>query len=452
MASTIKLKNGTSGAPSSLAGGEVAMNRTTGIFYFGNGSNVQELHRFNHISASGHITASGNISASGIITTPILNGAIDQATGLEINGYLSASAGTGSFTTMLYSSGQISASGVISGEGLYIRDDAEIVDDLTLGGSIIFDGNTITGINDSGEFDDDDAHIMTSAGINDRFALINADTTGTATNATNAVHIAVADNESTNEENLIPFIEDASATGNVGLESDGDFAYNPSTGTVSATIFKGNIDAVNGDFDGTLEADAITLGGVTVLAAVDEDTMSSNSATLVPTQQSVKAYVDKKKIHIMNTSFNDDMGTDEIFIPMNQTGESPNITNINVPMVMPVAGKLLKVHFRANQHQNVSSNQITFRLYDVDTGENWNTDNSNVLGEKVITGLPKDDHTTADFTTGLTSGGATSGAETNAFQAGDIIGVTMEHSADQNASNTSNYLVTFVFELDFEGY
>jgi hypothetical protein len=176
---------------------------------------------------------------------------------------------------------------------------------------------------------------------------LNQDTTGTATNAT---HVTVADNESTNEENLIPFIEDASATGNVGLESDGDFAYNPSTGTVSATIFKGNIDAVDGDFDGTLEADAITIGGtaigsiysaiagsssivttgalnagsitsgfgtinngssditttgtvnfgsladgtITVTAFVDEDDMSTNSATLVPTQQSVKAYADTK--------------------------------------------------------------------------------------------------------------------------------------------------------------
>ena len=75
----------------------------------------------------------------------------------------------------------------------------------------------------------------------------------------------VTDNESTNEENLITFVEDAtSATGNVGLEMDGNFSYNPSTGTVSATIFKGNIDAVDGDFDGTLEADAITIGGTAV--------------------------------------------------------------------------------------------------------------------------------------------------------------------------------------------
>ncbi len=93
----------------------------------------------------------------------------------------------------------------------------------------------------------------------------------TVTTATNANHVSVADNENTNEENLIPFIEDASATGNVGLESDGDFSYNPSTGTVTATIFKGNVDAVDGDFDGTLEADAITVGGV-ALSEVISDT------------------------------------------------------------------------------------------------------------------------------------------------------------------------------------
>jgi len=67
---------------------------------------------------------------------------------------------------------------------------------------------------------------------------LTGDVTGTATNAT---HVTVADNESTDENNLIPFIEDTSATGNVGLESDGDFHYNPSSGTVTATTFVGNL-------------------------------------------------------------------------------------------------------------------------------------------------------------------------------------------------------------------
>ena len=38
---------------------------------------------------------------------------------------------------------------------------------ITINGFVL-DGNTIEGINDSDEFDDDDAHIMTSAGVNDR--------------------------------------------------------------------------------------------------------------------------------------------------------------------------------------------------------------------------------------------------------------------------------------------
>ena len=47
----------------------------------------------------------------------------------------------------------------------------------------------------------------------------NADT---ATTATTATHVTVTDNESTNEENLITFVENAqTGTGNHGLEMDG---------------------------------------------------------------------------------------------------------------------------------------------------------------------------------------------------------------------------------------
>jgi len=110
-------------------------------------------------------------------------------------------------------------------------------------------------------------------------ATVIAGTTITdATNATNAAHVLVTDNENTNEENLIAFVEGAtSSTGNVGLEMDGNFAYNPSTGTVSSTIFKGNIDAVDGDFDGTLEADAMTLNGTAITATATLATGISNN-------------------------------------------------------------------------------------------------------------------------------------------------------------------------------
>ena len=52
---------------------------------------------------------------------------------------------------------------------------------LSLAGFVL-DGNTITGVDDSGEFTDNDSHIMTSAGINDRFlALIGGTMTGNIT-------------------------------------------------------------------------------------------------------------------------------------------------------------------------------------------------------------------------------------------------------------------------------
>lgn len=65
----------------------------------------------------------------------------------------------------------------------------------------------------------------------------------TATNSTNSTHVYVTDNESTNENNLITFVENAtSSTGNVGLEMDGNLYYNPSSGTLAATYFAGTID------------------------------------------------------------------------------------------------------------------------------------------------------------------------------------------------------------------
>ena len=94
----------------------------------------------------------------------------------------------------------------------------------------------------------------------------------------------MTDNESTNEENLITFVEGATdSTGNAGLEMDGNLSYNPSTGTVTATIFKGNIDADDGDFDGTLEADAITVGGTALNTVIAGVTVANATTAAVAT-------------------------------------------------------------------------------------------------------------------------------------------------------------------------
>jgi hypothetical protein len=59
------------------------------------------------------------------------------------------------------------------------------------------------------------------------------------------------------------------------------------------TVSAGNVTgAVNVTASGTVQYGSLSDGSITIAGFVDEDNMASDSATLVPTQQSVKAYVD----------------------------------------------------------------------------------------------------------------------------------------------------------------
>ena len=66
---------------------------------------------------------------------------------------------------------------------------------------------------------------------------------------------------------------------------------------------------INGDTDvsGTLTYGSLSDGSITITAFVDEDNMASDSATLVPTQQSVKAYVDSQ-VTAQDLDFQGDSG------------------------------------------------------------------------------------------------------------------------------------------------
>jgi len=74
-----------------------------------------------------------------------------------------------------------------------------------------------------------------------------------------------------------------SATGDLAPKTDAALTYNAGTGLLSATGVTAS---------GTMTFGTLSDGSIGVTAWVDEDNMSSNSATLIPTQQSVKAYVD----------------------------------------------------------------------------------------------------------------------------------------------------------------
>jgi len=78
----------------------------------------------------------------------------------------------------------------------------------------------------------------------------------------------------------------------ISLNNQGDLT---ATGTVTANSFVGNLSgniSGNSSVSGTLTFGSLSDGTITITDFKDEDNMSSNSATALATQQSIKAYVD----------------------------------------------------------------------------------------------------------------------------------------------------------------
>ena len=244
--------------------------------------------------------AFGTGTATGDITGVTLSGDSGSASDTSANVDLTIAGGTGITTsassttvTAAIDAAQTGITSVVNSSLEIGRDadnrikfgtDNQIIFEVSGGDNVIMKASgeiEATSLDISGDVDgtlETDALTIGGSAI----ATVIAGTT--VTNATNSAHVLITDNENTNEENQVTFIEGAGGGGaNRGLEADGDFTYNPSTGTVSATVFKGNIDAVNGDFDGTLEADAITVGGTALNTVIAGVTVSNATTAAVAT-------------------------------------------------------------------------------------------------------------------------------------------------------------------------
>ena len=172
-----------------------------------------------NIDVTGNATISGNITANG--NASLGNAATDAHT----------IAGTLSVTKL------ITATEGVKGD---VKDTGgNTVVDVGTGNNATFDGD-LTGNVKGDVLSPNGTTVLnngTGAGTNSTF-------TGTADAAT---HVQVTDNESTDENNLITFVEGAAATsGQHGLEMDGNLTYNPSSGTVSATAFSGSGTSLTG--------------------------------------------------------------------------------------------------------------------------------------------------------------------------------------------------------------
>ncbi len=130
---------------------------------------------------------------------------------------------------------------------------------ILLDGTISVDAGVVTGA----------TSITSTAFVGD----ITGDVTGTADTATVATTVTITDNESTNETNAVIFTAGAAKTGgNLGLESDGDLTYNPSSGTLAATAFTG---ALTGNVTGNTSGTAATVTGAAQSAITSLGTLTT---------------------------------------------------------------------------------------------------------------------------------------------------------------------------------
>ena len=116
---------------------------------------------------------------------------------------------------------------------------------------------------------------------------VTGDLTGTASTATVATTVTISDNENTDEDNAIIFTAGGDVDGgNIGLESDGDLTYNPSTGRLTATQLSGTLQtAAQANVTSlgtltTLTVDNVIINGSTIGHTGDTDLMTVASGVL----------------------------------------------------------------------------------------------------------------------------------------------------------------------------
>jgi hypothetical protein len=223
-------------------------------------------HSTSEVTVADNLTVTGDLTVSGTTTTV-------NSTTVNLNDH-----------NIVLDSGN-STSAVINGAGITIEggsgDDATFTYNTTgpqfelkLGSSfedLQTAKLTATELDISGDVDVDgtleaDAITVNGTALNTVIAGV---TVANATTAAVATTVTISDNESTNEDNAIIFTSGGDVDGgNIGLESDGDLTYNPSTGRLTATQLSGTLQTAaqtNVTSVGTLTG--LTVSGKPVLDA-----------------------------------------------------------------------------------------------------------------------------------------------------------------------------------------
>ena len=204
------------------------------------------------------------------------------------------------------------------------------------------------------------------------------------------------------------------AKGGTGATSltDGGILLGSGTSAVTAMSVLGDGEMIVGD--GT--TDPVAESGATLRASIGCPDLSA--------QKQLTYYM-----------FRADIDTTKTYVGLQEAdGESTSATNKNLPILAPVAGKLLKVFLRANN--DLSGNTLTWRLELRTSSQSTSGTPSGTFGTQSGAGCTASSMTTYDFTSSLDAG-------SNAIAAGDTVQLSIQ--SDSATANTT-YYVTCLWE------
>ena len=216
-------------------------------------------------------------------------------------------------------------------------------------------------------------------------------------------------------------------------------------GANSVVTIPGNIDLAGDiDVDGTLETDALTIGGATIAAigTTAITTLGTIGTGVWNGTAIASANLDADTMHysaqrqLTHHTIQDDIDTQVVFLSLTDfDGENTTISNNKLPLIAPVAGKLLKVFVRCSH--NLSGVDFTWKLYTRTSSQSTNG-NAAEIGAQTGTGPTNGNMVTYDFTTGLDSG-------TNVVGAGDKVQISLETNG---STSNANFFITLMWEWD----
>ena len=267
--------------------------RGTGNLYLGTNANIEF---FKHLSTD----RMAKFITDGAVELYHANSKKIETTssGVEVTGTATATAFSGPLT------GDVTSTGTSSFGTLTTSGNATIGGDLTVNGTTttlsttnttvsdtlmeLGNGTTGTPINDSGIVIERGSENNAFIGYDesaDKFTVGTGTFTGASTgDLTITTGTLVADIEGDVTGNLTGDVT-GDVTGNLSGDVTGDV-----TGNVTGDL-TGNVSGTTVTASGTVQFGSISDGTITITGFVDEDDMSSNSATLIPTQQSVEARI-----------------------------------------------------------------------------------------------------------------------------------------------------------------